>query len=671
MADPTLVPLAPGGEKWHLVTSSLNGAHQPIVNGNHQPVTSSPTATAKYPLSSFSQVVAPPKRTAYRLSSQLLEEDVPLLMRFMHKPLRAQLELKRALDPTRRNSLINAQRLDSSEPVNPSSRGGASASEPHVLVGDSLSELHLDGQNTDIDDVDEEEDDEPHSNQRYRLVRKKSGEIVKPLLKDTIAAINRLRSLPLTPTYKQVHFGGDNDVRYFKQKDKPAAILAQNSPTLAADEGYFAGFASSDEDSEASDNGYLGRLALYGSEYQLFDDYLDDELNSHIDATSSSKRSSRKYRDHSDKTHYPRIEWQMELLEFPQLLYQEKIMLRHMPVFLEQTFLSIDKKYLLGQIAVRNLLYEKNVTIRYTLDHWGTIVEIPTIYVPDPPAVLRTNNYDRFVFKILLDLLFEGLTLSDEVSPGRRERTYELCVRYASPDFEYWDNNDNKNYVIKILRFEKPVDTPAPKTKVPSAARSKQQAHIKKPKYSSSYLKRIVSEPSLSKSAETSHASPKPAEYNDFELNNYYLSSPLLLSLNNKDLDEHPFKNYTRLARDVVEKPTPSPAVRSATNLESVDPFSSSDDLSPNEDEPRTHDVPKIPVSPKPTRHKRIDSMSYKELLDSYCFFSAPAGENLSSTTLVLSDEPNMLYENGHSDSQPNRSIEPDNAFTVSSFLRN
>lgn len=661
MADPSLAPLAPGDAKWNAVTSTSNS----YANGHTKSLAANPSGP-KSPPSYFSHAALPPKNTAYRLSSQLLEEDVPLLMRFMHKPLRSQLELKRALDPTRRNSLLNSKLNDTLAPSDTDQ------------VDETLSTLHLDtgkkGDNTEGTD-DDDDATSPPMFPPHRLVRKKSGEIVKLLLKDTIADINRSRSLPLTPTYKQVHFGGDNHVRYFKQKDKPAAILAQNSPTLEAEDNdnyIMASVISSDDESEDSEDGYLGRLDPYDDSYMLYEDNMDDELNPHVDHRSS-KRSTRKFRDHLDKTHYPRLEWKLELLDFPQLLYQEKIMLRHAPVFLEQTFLSIDKKYLLGQIAVRNLLYEKSVSVHYTLDNWATIVEIPTIYVPDAPSILRTNNYDRFVFKILLDLLFNGLALNDEVSPGHRERTYELCIRYATPDYEYWDNNDSKNYLLRLRRYEKSVEMPKHNDKMPLAARSKQQAHIKKPKYSSSYLKRIVSEPSLSKTGESALANAKPpgvsSEYNDFELNNYYLSSPLLLSLNNRDLNDHPFRAPTGLTDDRIEKATPSPAVHSTSSLESVDPISPTDEPV-KENYPPFRAYPQEPVSPKPSRHKRIDSMSYKELLDSYCFFSAPSGDNLSNTTLVLSDEPNMLYKKCLSDPQPNRSIAPDDAFTVSSFLR-
>lgn len=649
MADPTLVPRAPGNDP-KLPKTWIMAA----------PTTSSHPGAPSYLLTHVA--VQPLRASQYRLSSQLSDEDVPLLMRFMHKPLRAQQELKRASDPTRRNSLLNAN------------LGSLDGSPVHINTG--VATLHLEedsGEFTLGRRQSDELNDGEASDLPYRLVRKKSGEIVKPLLKDTVAAINRSRSLPLTPTYKQVHFGGGTDVRYFKQKDRPAAILAQNSPTLdGQSEEHLIDFGSSEDDSDdlGSVHSYMGILAPGVMDRNAYEEYFDDELNSHAD-TLRPRRS--KYSSHLDKTHYPKVKWQLELLEFPLVLYQEKIMLRHMPVFMEQAFLSIDKKYLLGQIAVKNLLYEKHVTVRYTLDGWDTVVEIPTIYVPDPPPVLRSNNYDRFVFSIPLELLFTGYSSSDDAKDGIQEQVYDLCVRYATQNAEYWDNNDNKNYLIKLRRIESPSDqvttgSPAP-LHMPSIARSKRQAHIKKPKYSSSYLKRIVSEPSLSKSADLPvKNNTHNDDHNDFEQNNYYLSSPLLLSLKNKDVDDHPFAHQPRLARGLAEQRSPSPASNLSHNVVSNDVEVPADDLSPNEEE---HSDSGAPVSPVATRHKRIDSMTYKELLESYCFFSTPSQDNGSTATLVLSDEPTLRYDKKNTSESGTDSIEADSAFTVSSFLRN
>lgn len=718
-----------------------------------------------------------------------------MLMRFMHKPLRSVLELQRASDPTRRNLLLNANLgleqqeegaekmgkgeektfsvndrmeiddsglgkdplgvLESADLTVPTdisenaigefSRGHAQSAswDSRESENSQVSENSQASPNSQVSAPMDVDDDEHH---RCRLVRKKLGEIVKSSLKDALAAVNRSRSLPLTPTYKLVHFGGDTDVRYFKQKDKPTAISAQNSPTLEGqdDEYYSMDFATLDEDSDEyfernygnasrnsrgsfdhTQNSYFGLLLLR----MLYDDYYDDELNSHAD-------KQRKYRNHLDKTHYPRVDWLLELVNVPQLLYQEKIMLRHMPVFLEQTFLLIDKKYLLGQIAVRNLSYEKSVTVRYTLDHWATIVEIPTIYVPDPPAILRTHNYDRFVFKISLELLFAGYAQDENFKLGVLTREYDLCVRFATGDCEFWDNNDSKNYRIKLRRSEQAAasqqanqssNQSAPK-QMPSTARLKQQAHSRKPKYSLSYLKRIVSEPLLSKSG-TSDLSSKgstntsgsssgtssgsasqsgsskdlasstadnnnhdvlsPAtlesplagapkavqqlahDYNDFEQNNYYLLSPLLLSLKNKDGDDHPFGRSPHHTRGHHEKRSPLPALSYPASVLLIGSSSLTDEVLPTDEASPAEEIP-TPVSPRPSRSRRVDLMTYKELLDLYCFFSTPGG-NGSSTTLVLSDDPPLRYDSKNQQSDPNldRSLDADNAFTVLSFLRN
>jgi hypothetical protein len=62
------------------------------------------------------------------------------------------------------------------------------------------------------------------------LVRKKSGELVKPALRPS--SRRRYSSMPGTPTYsKSVHFNdSDNQTRHFLQVDKPMAVSAGSSP---------------------------------------------------------------------------------------------------------------------------------------------------------------------------------------------------------------------------------------------------------------------------------------------------------------------------------------------------------------------------------------------------------------------------------------------------------
>ena len=63
--------------------------------------------------------------------------------------------------------------------------------------------------------------------------------------------------------------------------------------------------------------------------------------------------------------------------------------------------------------------------------------------------------------------------------------------------------------------------------------------------------------------------------------------------------------------------------------------------------------------------------MSYKELLESYCFFTPPADSNASKTTSVMSDEPDSNYKENLSSSKSIPSTNSRAVFTVSSFLKN
>jgi hypothetical protein len=75
---------------------------------------------------------------------------------------------------------------------------------------------------------DSDEDEGPLS--KPSLVRKKSGELVKPALRPS--SRRRYSSMPGTPTYsKSVHFNdSDNQTRHFLQVDKPMAVSAGSSP---------------------------------------------------------------------------------------------------------------------------------------------------------------------------------------------------------------------------------------------------------------------------------------------------------------------------------------------------------------------------------------------------------------------------------------------------------
>lgn len=404
--------------------------------------------------------------STYNSTQLAAKSKEPLSLKFIHKPSRAKEFYEKCQDQTKINSMLNSNISPTTElSQNPFTETDEINSET-----ESTSALEI-SQDDDDADIDE-----------HRLIRKKSGEVLKPLLKDssvyTYFNRKRTQSLPLTPTYKQVHFGASNvDIRYFKKKDRPAAISASNSPTLAGSPAMkihnHSNNSSEDEVDEDDD------------ETEYYDDSesdldLDDELSSEL-TMNLGKTGNTIFNSGT-------TDWDLKLPNFPVLSYDDKILVQQSKVFLERMFISIDKKFLLGHIAVKNLKFEKNITVRYTLDNWSTIIEIPTIYVPDVPQILKRNQYDRFIFKIPLNGLFNSVTSATNVNTTTK--SFQLCIKYVAEHDEYWDNNNFNNYEFRLTKISK-------KTKVPVQKLKALESHTAKPKYSSSYLKRRLSDSTL------------------------------------------------------------------------------------------------------------------------------------------------------------------------------
>lgn len=548
-------------------------------------------------------------------------QKIPLSMRFMHKPSRSGEFFKQANDPTRRNSLINSQ------------TGQEKARLPSAITTSNIDDMMEDDHTSDAPSS--PSPSSPH--EHYKLVRKKSGEILKPSLKDSsYFDKKRSKSLPSTPTYKQVHFGGDNVVKYFKKKDRPTAISASNSPTL-----------------DGTDSLDLNKMALDS-------DDSEDNGSAMFDSDDDDWARSRG----AGVTNYPHphhgrlINWALELPNFREISYHDKINLRHQPVFLERIFLTVDKKYLLGHVAVKNLSYEKAITVRYTLDDWCTIIEIPTIYVPDVPSVLKINNYDRFIFKIPLDSLFNSFRSHQRFNSNdrRQDNVYNLCIRYNVPGNEFWDNNDGANYLIKLTKTVSSHVNDNDTSKVhhlaatslarPTNPATKIQDHSQKPKYSSAFLKRRVSDSDIKNKHDDDSGSFNTnkiyghdngsSDFNDFIKNNYYLSSPLLSSYNDRDDDVS--TSITPKAHEVLSEPVAQPEPK-------PEPFKINFSIgAPEDDVPETKRNFSSSISHNSFNKNYLDSKSYKELLDSYCFFTTPKHKGSSDFNMSYSPDDNSRH---------------------------
>ncbi|KAF2736228.1 hypothetical protein EJ04DRAFT_598252 [Polyplosphaeria fusca] len=176
------------------------------------------------------------------------------------------------------------------------------------------------------------------------LLRKKSGELVKPALRPS--SRRRPSSMPGTPTYsKAVHFNEDiEQVRHFHHIDRPIAVSAGSSP-----------------------------VETYDSESEYPFGY-DDGHRSTVP------------------------EWEIKLANFPGDSFERQAA----PVRVERIFLASDHQTLVGTVAVANISFHKSVAARFTLDYWKTTSEVAAEFNHDVRKKQSNDGYDRFNFNIKL-----------------------------------------------------------------------------------------------------------------------------------------------------------------------------------------------------------------------------------------------------------------------------
>jgi hypothetical protein len=179
------------------------------------------------------------------------------------------------------------------------------------------------------------------------LLRKKSGELVKPALRAS-SRRRRPSSMPGTPTYgkKGVHFNEDiEQVRHFLQVDRPIAVSAGSSPVES----------------------------LFDSESEYPFGYEEG------------------YKPNS-------VEWEIRTANFP----RDSVDRQYQPVRVEKISLSADNKTLIGNVACANISFQKSVVARFTLDYWKTTSEVVCEFNNDVRKKQLNDGYDRFNFNIKL-----------------------------------------------------------------------------------------------------------------------------------------------------------------------------------------------------------------------------------------------------------------------------
>lgn len=233
-----------------------------------------------------------------------------------------------------------------------------------------------------------EEDSEEDVLRKPQMVRKKSGELVRPALRPSS---NRRRpsSMPGTPTFsKAVHFDSHLEhVRHFLQVDRPLAVSAGSSPV----------------DNYESDG-----------EYPFPGD----------DRSPAAGRT-------------PPFEWEIVVTNFP----VETPARKSQAIRLERVWLSNDQKSLIGSVVVANLAFQKFVTCRFTLDYWKTTSEVAAEYICEVQPRQTPQGHDRFHFTIKLSDL-----------ANLESKTLYFCIRYNVNGQEYWDNNGGTNFQVDFRK---------------------------------------------------------------------------------------------------------------------------------------------------------------------------------------------------------------------------
>ncbi|GME76408.1 unnamed protein product [Ambrosiozyma monospora] len=123
---------------------------------------------------------------------------------------------------------------------------------------------------------------------------------------------------------------------------------------------------------------------------------------------------------------------------------------------MESLRLSSNKSSLIGFVFVKNLAYSKKITVKATIDNWNTFIEIGNANYISSNHIFKYSessvNYDKFSFIVKLNTLCNFKSLMN----------LQFCIKYETDGKEFWDNNDCKNYQVKLQKHVKKIQ-PKPK----------------------------------------------------------------------------------------------------------------------------------------------------------------------------------------------------------------
>ncbi|NXS13171.1 PR3CB phosphatase, partial [Neodrepanis coruscans] len=105
-----------------------------------------------------------------------------------------------------------------------------------------------------------------------------------------------------------------------------------------------------------------------------------------------------------------------------------------------------------GTVKVRNIEYEKKVTVRITFDGWRSFRDVSCLYMH---STYGSADTDLFSFELTLP------------KPALGRRATEFCISFQCGQKTHWDNNHGKNYTICPVAVN-----PSPSGAVKSASKA-------------------------------------------------------------------------------------------------------------------------------------------------------------------------------------------------------
>ncbi|KAI9469665.1 MAG: putative phosphatase regulatory subunit-domain-containing protein [Benjaminiella poitrasii] len=350
-----------------------------------------------------------------------------------------------------------------------------------------------------------------------------------PLLKPSLKT-SRSASAPCSPTsgIKSVHFNNHNleDICLFRKAQTPLSVNRKKSVFWANDSS--GSSSDSSEEEETSD-------------------------------------------EEDEETTLVCVNWPTRLADI--------IDRKNKVIRVDKNLIKYSDGAIIGKLSVRNLSYQKTVTIRYSFDFWKTTGNLEATFSESHKV------YDVFTFRIQI--------------PSNAS-TFYFAVNYKVGSGEFWENNDGRNYEIKVVTNTKRTSTTKKKI-IQSDLNDMILSHQKKKK------KKLL----LSPAAATSSSNIKE-DKNGLKSRYDFGQSIHQAKKDTNSNSMIPTNNTTQQQR----KLTSTTSFTAPIPILSPSPLTSRRQTSSS-----TSPICHSPISGSPSLVD-LNSQSYTELVNKYCFYS-------------------------------------------------